>query len=86
MALVVNGVGHLQPLADEVEVSLWSCTALLRLLLEGVQHVDLISDLHRVDRSVGIVRVILYNLQDTRSTKPFERLRVGMLAAFLREA
>ncbi len=48
-----------------------------------MQDVDGVTECHRVDRSVCITLVILSNLQNARSSEPFERLRVRMFAAFL---
>ncbi len=53
----------------------------LRLLLEGVEHVDRTGEPHRVNRPVSVTNVVLDDLKDPRPAEPFEHLRIDVLSA-----
>lgn len=70
-----------EPMLDKVYVVLRGLDAVRRLLLKRVQHVDCIQEPDRVHSAVCAPIVVSDDLQNSRSTKALQRLRVDMLAA-----
>jgi hypothetical protein len=64
----------LEPLLDEVYVVLRCSNALRGLLLEGMQDINRILELDRINSSIGVAIVIADDFQDTGPGKPFQRL------------
>ena len=54
----------LQAGLDQSDIRLRRCDALLRLLLEDVEHVDRLGQLRGVDRSIRAARVVLDHLDE----------------------
>ena len=72
-----------EPLSDEFHLSLRRGNALLRFLLEGVQHVNHIVKAHRVNRSEGVAFVGRDNLKHGAAAEAFESFDGGELLAAL---
>ena len=70
-----------KPLADEIEFLILGFDSLLRLLLEGVQHPNVIPDLQSVDRPIRIGSVLQGHLIHAGS-ETLHRLGEVVLAAF----
>lgn len=77
-------LGIAKPLLDQLEIGLGRRYALLRLFLEGMQHIDDGFKAHRVDRSKRIAAKIVDDLNDARIARTVEDLRFAMPAAHLR--
>src|SRR3546814_20344630 len=58
---------------------------LLRLLLEGMQNIDPVRELHRVDGAIGIAVIVIDYLEHASAAEPGERLGGIMLATGLGE-
>jgi hypothetical protein len=76
-------LGGLQPLPDDVHLGRRRLDALLRFLLEGVEHVDGTGKLHRVDGPIRVPVVVLDHFEHPRPTEALPDLRIPMLAAEL---
>ena len=67
-------LGICQPAADQVDLSLRRGDASLRLLLEGVEHVDRLVEPGCVDRAIRVGVVTVDDLHDARAPEAFQRL------------
>jgi hypothetical protein len=57
---------------DEVDCALRRSDAALGLFLKGMQNIDHIAELYRVNRAIRILVVTVNDLHDLRSAKGFE--------------
>jgi len=74
--------GLFQPALDWLDLRLWCRDAVLRLLLERVEDLDVARQAHRVDGAEGVAAVVGDHLQDARA-KPLQRLGRDVLPAAL---
>lgn len=58
----MTGKNCLQSLLDQIHIRLWCADAGLRLLLKRMQHMDRITDAHRIDSTKSIASVIFHQL------------------------
>ncbi len=56
--------GRFQPLFDEIDMNFGCSRTSFRFLLKGVEHVDHVSILHRINSPIGIAVVIFDYFQN----------------------
>jgi hypothetical protein len=75
--------GSLQSLFDQFDLVFRRRDPVLRLLLEGVEHIDDAREAHGLDGAVGVAVMVVDHLQHARPAEPLERLGPSGLAAGL---
>ena len=61
----------------------WGGIALLGLLLEGMEDVDDVTELDRVDRTVGVTVMVFHDFQHACAAEAFQRLGIRVFATRL---